>query len=376
VSAPRVIGVSIPDVSDWRESLPAGKWSQFFRELAARLTLTGIVQPRLPQATELINLARNAAPGRARWLARAGFNVAHAERLSAEVERALTAQEGGYELIVQLQTMCTPGALGRGRPYVIYTDNTFALTQRFYPSWAPLSDARIRRWLDFEAEICRSAQRVFTYSEFARGSVIADYGCAASRVVAVGAGANQLRPTLEGKDYSRPVALFVGRPFGLKGGPTLVRAWGLVRERLPDAELLLAGPRERAPRDLGPGISWLGRVTRAQLEELYARASVFVLPTMYDAWGHVFIEAMGYGLPCIGTDCCAMPEIIADGVSGRLVPRGEPEPLAAALVELLGNPARAAEMGALAHARVLERMTWGHVLDRFVAQLPVTADAS
>ncbi len=52
---------------------------------------------------------------------------------------------------------------------------------------------------------------------------------------------------------------------------------------------------------------------------------MFVLPSKFDAWGHVFVEAMGNGLPCIGTNCCAMPEIIEEGVTGRLVPRADPE---------------------------------------------------
>ena len=111
-------------------------------------------------------------------------------------------------------------------------------------------------------------------------------------------------------------------------------------------------------------------MTRAQLAELYTSATVFVLPSMFDAWGHVFIEAMGYGLPCIGTAICAMPEIIDDGVTGRLVARGEPEPLASAMIELLSDPEKSERMGRAAHARVLEQLTWSHVADRFIEHLP------
>jgi glycosyltransferase involved in cell wall biosynthesis len=200
--------------------------------------------------------------------------------------------------------------------------------------------------------------------------VIDDYGCDVARVVAVGAGANQLVQSVDEKDYSRPRALFVGRPFGLKGGPTLLRAWSLVRRQMPAAELTIAGPRTRAPGRLPPGVRWLGRVDRRTLQRLYAEASVFVLPSMFDAWGHVLIEAMGHGLPCIGTDCCAMPEIIDDGVTGLLVPRAEPVPLADAILALLSDPARSARMGRTAHARILDRLTWDHVADRVVSRLP------
>ena len=116
-------------------------------------------------------------------------------------------------------------------------------------------------------------------------------------------------------------------------------------------------------------MSWLGRLSRAELAKQYAAATVFVLPSMFDAWGHVFVEAMGNGLPCIGTDCCAMPEIIEPDVSGLLVARGEHEPLAAALIDLLTDPDRAARMGRKGHARALERFTWSGVAARVADHL-------
>jgi glycosyltransferase involved in cell wall biosynthesis len=96
---------------------------------------------------------------------------------------------------------------------------------------------------------------------------------------------------------------------------------------------------------------------------------VFVLPSLFDAWGHVFLEAMGHGLPCIGTSCCAMPEIIDEGVTGLLVPRSEPEPLADALVELLTDTARAEAMGCAGHTKVIQGYKWTDVLDRVARHL-------
>jgi glycosyltransferase involved in cell wall biosynthesis len=369
-SSLRVVGVSLVDVTDWADPLPAGKWSQFFRALAQRVTLVETIRPVLPRREEYLDFARSFYPGRARWLAKAGFNLNQTAKLTALVEQELLRHKGSYDLVVQLQTLCAPGSNNASTPFVVYTDNTFALTQRIYRAWAPLSASRARRWLAFEAGVCQSATTVFTFSEFARRSVVEDYGCAPSRVVAIGAGANQLITTLGEKDYAQPRALFVGRPFELKGGATLLKAWSVVRGRVPNAELIIAGPRDGPPRRLGPGVTWLGHVDRAQLDRLYKAATVFVLPSMFDAWGHVFVEAMGYGLPCIGTTCCAMPEIIDDGVTGRLVPRGEAEPLADALIELLTDSNKAETMGRMAHAIVLERLTWAHVTDRLVRHLP------
>jgi glycosyltransferase involved in cell wall biosynthesis len=367
----RILGVALPDVSDWREPLPAGKWSQFFGALAARLSLIDVIQPRPTTLERRLNLARNVRPGRAQWLARAGFNPRHLAAVNASLEQQLVAHAGAYDLIVQLQTLCMPRSPTVTQPYVIYTDNTMALTQRVYPNFAPLPRQMLRDWLEFEADVCRRAEAVFTFSEFARESVIGDYGVSPERVYAVGAGANQLVESVEGKSYGRPRALFVGRPFEPKGGRILLEAWRLVRGQLPEAELVIAGPR-RDPVPRGePGVRFLGRIGRAELGRQYSQASVFVLPSMFDAWGHVFIEAMGHGLPCIGTDCCAMPEIIEDAVTGLLVPRGEPEPLADALLSLLADPARAARMGRAGHARALDRFRWSQVAERVTERLTV-----
>jgi starch synthase len=365
----RVLGVSLPDVSDWREPVPQGQWSQFIGALAQRCELVDVIHPVLSQADRYLNFARTFHPRKSRWKATAGFNRSLAMRRTEMVQRALARHEGSYDLIMQLQTLCAPGFDRAGIPYAIYTDNTMALTQRLYPVWAPLSERAASWWMGYEAEVCRSAAVVFTYSEFARRSVIDDYGGSPDRVIAVGAGANQLLGSLGDKDYSVPRALFVGLEFTRKGGHVLLDAWSMVRERVPDAELIVAGPAQAPSQELPGGVTWVGWVDRAALARLYESASVFVLPSIFDPCPNVFREAMGYGVPCIGTRCCAIPEIIDDGVTGLLVSPSEPEPLAAALIELLADPVRTAAMGNAAHAGVLRENRWSDVVDRLLAQL-------
>lgn len=88
---------------------------------------------------------------------------------------------------------------------------------------------------------------------------------------------------------------------------------------------------------------WLGQAE--SLRTLYRNATAFVMPSVFEPFGVVFVEAMHYGLACIGADTCAMPEIIEDGVSGMLVKVGDVEELASAMMELAGDPARAQAMG-------------------------------
>lgn len=351
--------------------MPAGKWSQFFKALAERTTLVGIARPSVSRLEQAVTLARAFHPDRAQWRGRYGFSLDRVARLDRRLEAELAARRNRFDLIVQLQTLCSPRSVGA--PYVIYTDNTFALTRRIYPVYGAMPARDSERWQRFEADVCHGAECVFTFSEFARSSVVNDYDCAPERVLAVGAGANQVADSLDAKDYTARRALFVGSPFMHKGGEVLLRAWRLVRERVPDAELCIVGPRRDPAPGFGLGVSWAGRIDRAALAELYQGATVFVLPSLFDAWGHVFVEAMGHGLPCIGSDCCAMPELIEDGVSGRLIAREAVEPLADALCEVLTAPEMAARMGRAGYERVQRELRWEHVIDRVMGRLAQVA---
>ena len=114
-----------------------------------------------------------------------------------------------------------------------------------------------------------------------------------------------------------------------------------------------------------PTVEWFGYVSdRQRLEQLYDEASLFVLPTQFEAFGHAVVEAMGNALPCVTTNVGALPEIVEDEVTGLLVPPREPEALAQALIELLSDSPRAEAMGQAGYAKVLAELTWRGVAER------------
>ena len=359
-----------PRVLVLRQADPTERQSQLVVELDRRSALAGDVHPQLARPELALILASSFHPRRSRWRAQAGFSPMIASRRTKSVQRGLASHRGDHDVILQIQTLFAPGFDRAGVPYAIYTDNTMALTRRHHPAWAPISDRAAAAWMEYEASIFREAAVVLTYSEFARRSAIEDYGCSPDSVVAVGAGANQMLDSLgeSEKDYASPRALFVGFEFERKGGPVLLDAWPLVRARIPGAELVIAGPTRPAGA-LPDGVEWVGPSDREALGVLYRSATLFVMPSLFEPWGHAFVEAMGHGLACIGTTRCAMPEIIDDGVTGRLVAAGEPAPLADALIELLSDSAKRAAMGAAAYERVRRERRWSHVADRVLASL-------
>src|SRR4051812_9198205 len=339
--------------------------SGLFAVLDDRYEIAGTVEPHLPWLEDLAIKLRYVRPDRDAWRSRAGLSPWTFQRLTEVAEKKLRGWDGRYDLILLVQTLFSPGLLARRRRYLVYTDNIHTLTARYFPAWSPLSSRDRAKRIQLERATCRAARYVFAKTDFLRDALIDDYGCEPERVIRVGSGSNIMVHALDGKRYDRQVALFVGIDFERKGGPVLLRSWRTVRERLPDAELWVVGPKRRPAAADQPGVRWHGFVSdRRRLAELYGQATVFVLPSLFEPWGGVLMEARGHGLPCIGTDRGGFRESIEDGVNGVLVPAGEAEPLAEALVDLLGDPDRAARMGRHGHAEVLTEHTWERVADR------------
>lgn len=351
-----LVGVAGPGVVTGPDGTRRGKWSKWsplYDALEAHYDVAGILQPQPPRFRRLTAVRQRLGLGLGE------HPLLPFERWTGEVDHLVQQFQDEYDFILQLQTLFACGADFAERPVVVYTDNTLALTLRHYPSWWPSDKAKNEAFLDWERRVTTSALAVCTFSEWARRSMIDDYGCDPRRVFAVGGGATHAGVMTDAWD--RQVALFVGVDFERKGGSVLLDAWPGVRARLPRAELWIAGPRKEASsRD---GIRWLGRRPSEELAAVRAAASVFVLPSLFEPWGLVLNEAMASGLPCIGTTACAMPEIIREGVTGLLVPPDDPTPLTDALVELLGNPIEAERMGRAAFEDYLARGTWDSVAD-------------
>lgn len=372
-TSPRILGLTLEKVADFRQN-PNAKSSGLYAALDRRYGVAGIVRPALSRQEHVLNRLLTAHPNRERWRFRSSLSLWAFRRRSQRAAAELERRAGQYDLIVQLHTLFSPGFEPRRYRYVLHTDNTYMLSERHFPLWAPLRGARRDAWVRAEGEVYRNAQCLFPRSQFLARSLVEDYGCDPAKVVVVGGGSNYGAAPLEGKRYDQQTALFVGYDFERKGGLVLLEAWERVRRALPQARLWIAGPK-RPTREL-PGVEWLGRVdNRAELSRRYREATLFVMPSLFDPWGHVFFEAMSFGLPCVGSTACAMPEIIRDGETGLLAATGQAEPLAAALIALLGDPARAEAMGRAAQAHISEGHTWDDVVARMAPYIEQAAPA-
>jgi glycosyltransferase involved in cell wall biosynthesis len=129
------------------------------------------------------------------------------------------------------------------------------------------------------------------------------------------------------------------------------------------------------------GVQWHGFLRKEipaeneRLQVLFKRCSVFVLPSLYEPYGISVSEAMLYGLPAIITGDWGVAEKVEPGVSGFHVRPGHEDDIAAALDDLLGNPAKAAAMGLAARTRALDRFTWPNVIQRMRAAIEAASES-
>jgi glycosyltransferase involved in cell wall biosynthesis len=185
----------------------------------------------------------------------------------------------------------------------------------------------------------------------------------------------------DGSDPADPVRLLsVGRLHPKKGFDILLRALARLR-RHAVLTLVGYGAEERRLRELaealglGDRVRWAGQLDQRAVLARYRESDLFVLASRIagdgdrDGLPNVVVEALSQGLPVVASRVSALPEIVEDGLHGRLVPPEDPAALAAALDALIRDPALRQEMGAAGLRRVAEGWDVETGADRLAALL-------
>ena len=213
--------------------------------------------------------------------------------------------------------------------------------------------------LDEEQRIVGQVDGLVAASVVERRALIAEYGAESSRttVIPCGVDTELFRPG--DRDVARarvgagdaPLVLYVGRIAPIKGLETLLDALAQLRARGSAVRLLVVGGEADEPTDgheaeirrrvdtlgLREVVRFAGAQPQEALRDYYVAADVTVLPSYYESFGMVVLEAMACGSPVIGSRVGGLTTTIRDGVTGFLVPDGDAGALAERIDALVGD---------------------------------------
>jgi len=167
--------------------------------------------------------------------------------------------------------------------------------------------------------------------------------------------------------------LYAGRLRTRKAVAVLIEAFARLRDRFPEAELVLAGDGEQrealearvARLGLDGAVRFPGSVPRNEMFGRYADADVFCLPSIYEGFPVAILEAMAAGLPVVASAVSGIPEGL-EGGGGVVVPAEDSEALADALEKLLADPGERRRLGEEARRAVAERFAIDRIRGRYL----------
>jgi len=365
------VGVVFPA----REPSSPGQWSGTPRGLADGLHAQGVdvvalgtsLGPDLHTVLSVTSridgrsgpvLARSAARTAAR-----GRSIARTVRRALPLDGLVAMGTDMYELV---------GVVPQSLPVVTYDDGTLLQMWR-----NPGSDIRragflereVVRWFQVQRRGALAASACCVSTSWAARSFVDDYGVPAGQVHVVGMG-HRARASVAGeRDWSVPRLLFVGVDWRRKNGDAVVRAFRALQESVPAATLDVVGGHPSL--DGIPGITGHGLLRRddpaaqARLDGLFARATVFVLPSLFDPSPIAYLEAASAGLPVVATTEGGASELLG---AGAIAVRPDDQAAIDAAVRRLSDPEVARVTGAEAAARATSS-TWDEVASRVLRVL-------
>jgi glycosyltransferase involved in cell wall biosynthesis len=280
----------------------------------------------------------------------------------------------GYEIVhceAHLAAFYALHKAALGRPKLAVAEYTPAIPTHF---WERRSFFEPYRLLAFKL-----ADLVICPCDYSRANVSQAYGVPLSRTRALHGGVHSsfLSTTPSRKREDKFILLFCGRLNGRRPHKTvdvLLKAMPRVLDK-HSAQVNIVGTGRRHDEYLAlaqalgiaEAVEFLGFVEHSKMQPHYARAHVFVLPSVRESFPLVLLEAMATGLPVVATAVGGVPEMVVHGETGLLVPPNDPAALGEAINALLDDPPRMKAMGSRGKERVREHFTWDKVAERMAA---------
>lgn len=320
--------------------------------------------PRLDELIDPVNLIE--------WLGVSTMGFPEPLTFGFRVLRFLRETNRRFDILHDNQSLSYPlWLLSRRMPLVatihhpITVDRTIAL-QSDPAFFQRLKHLRWYAFVGMQKRVARTLERIITVSQASGRDIGRDFGIAQKRisVVANGIATDIFRPLSHIPRDPWRVIVTTSAETPLKGLEHLLAAMALVRRQRQNARLVVVGTPKANGRilklvgelSLDNAVTFTGRIDDARFAEEYAGAGLCVVPSLYEGFGLPAGEAMACAVPVIATSAGALPEVVGD--AGMIVPPADAPALAAAIIDLMDNPDKAAELGRRGMQRVLTHFSW------------------
>jgi glycosyltransferase involved in cell wall biosynthesis len=239
--------------------------------------------------------------------------------------------------------------------------------------WEKMKQWRWYSFIGMQKRVSRSLARIITVSKSAKEDISRDFNIPRDKfsVVPNGINTNLFYPVSEIEREKNRVIVTNSADTPLKGLFFLFQAVAELA-KIQDIHVTVVGEPKKdgdivklvTALGIGHRINFTGRIDDQEFVRQYARATMAVIPSVYEGFGLPVGEAMACGVPVISTTGGALPEVVGD--AGVLVPPADSPALAGAIRELLGNPKKAKELGLAGYRRVQEHFTWERAAEKTV----------
>lgn len=289
--------------------------------------------------------------------------------------------QGQYDIIFDNQSLSSgmlKAARGLKLPIAAMIHHPITQDRRLAIEAAPNQSHRmlVRRWYSFhhmQIKVARRIAHITCPSEHAKADIAAEFEVDPGRIHPIPIGVDQSAfcpaPGATRNRYRIVTTASADTP--LKGLHILIEAYQRILATTPEAELVVIGTlrnglARNTLRDLGleERVQFKSDLSREQMAQEFRTAWVAVTPSFYEGFGLPAAEAMSCGTPVVVTDGGALPEVA--GSAGIIVPKGDPEALAAAIGRLLKDPSHHAEVAAACRARAEARFNWNRIAPHYL----------
>ena len=243
---------------------------------------------------------------------------------------------------------------------------------KFMPLMPDTKKKEIDRRINNALKFYNKCRGIFTMSEFLKNDLVSYDNIPEKKVHYIGAGCNIDINKIDKSKKTGNKFLFVGIDWERKNGPLVLDAFIDLQKIYKDIELYIVGiDAKDGFDDKGSknNVFFLGRKNREDIVDYYNKCDYFVMPSVFEAFGIVFVEALQFGLPCIAKNAFAMPEIVKSDKNSLLIKKDDKGELMQKMEELLLRGAKYVKNVNDDYEYYKKEYSWDAVADRVITAI-------